>query len=42
MPDPHLKKNNKAFRSQAAPCGAMKHMISARIYYVVLAEQTFP
>jgi hypothetical protein len=41
MPDPHLKKDNKAFRTQAASCGAMKHMISAKIYYV-LAEQALP
>jgi hypothetical protein len=36
-----LKKDNKAFRSKAAPCGAMKSMISARIY-CVLAEQALP
>jgi len=41
MTDPHLKKDNKAFRSQAAPCGAMKSMISDKIYWV-LADQALP
>jgi hypothetical protein len=41
MPDSHSKKDNKAFRSQAPPCGAMKPVISVRIY-CGLAEQTLP